>query len=110
MKLKLGIVGQEGAQPVFQLLAAFLEALQVVVGADNVVGGVVDAPDHVGAVFVVQGGTVGKRADVLADHGGGVVVVLEFQPLGFVGQLAQFVDQLYKMVHGVTSNAFIHYT
>ena len=110
VKLKLGIVGQEGAQPVFQLLAAFLEALQVVAGADNVMGGVVDAPYHVGAVFVVQGGTVGKRADVLADHGGGVVVVLEFQPLGFVGQLAQFVDQLYKMVHGVTSNAFIHYT
>ena len=110
VKLKLRIVGQKRAQPVFQLLAAFFQRLQIVARADNIVGGVVDAPDHVGAVLIVQGGAVGQSADVLPDHRRGVVVVLKFQPLGFVGQLPQLVDQLDEMVHGVTSSAFVHYT
>lgn len=92
-QIQFCVARQLRTHPVLDLLLVGAHDVPFVVGSDNLVGGIVDAPDQVAERAACESRAIGQRAHVLADHRGGVLVVLELHPLGFCRQLDELVHQ-----------------
>lgn len=79
--------------PVLNLLLLDVHGGPLVIGAEYLVGGVIDAPDQIGEWVAGESGAVCQGAYVFPDHFGRVLVVLEFQPFGFGWLLGKFIHQ-----------------
>ena len=89
VNLKIDPWRQQTEQPVLHFFVADFGLARLKRRADDVVGTIFDAPNHVGRVLAMQSGRVRKRRQVFADLFRLGFVVLELDPFGFFGQRAQ---------------------
>ena len=62
--------------------------------------GVAHAPYQIGEGLALEGGRIGKGGDVLAGLLWVVIVFLELNPFGFLGQSTKFVYQAEQIIDG----------
>ncbi len=102
-----GVGNEARGEPGQQALVALrLLLVGVEGGADDGVGGVVDAEQQVAAVLAVEGGFVGEGGEVLAEFLRGDVVALPLAPFGLGRQGAEAVDEVDEVGAGHSTTAF----
>ena len=90
VKFKVCIFGKEIPKPVLQFLFTFLFKLKTNRSSHNLVRNIINSPNHIGIISVVQCRTIGKRTNVFTNHHWLAIIMLKLNPSHFLGKLAEF--------------------